>query len=180
MPPTEKFFALAKLLLLSVSFNSIMAQVANLALDRGDPRLHEKEREAQDTYVSEQVSGVALRPQHRKLHDRTVTFEEYHYYAKQTRAEEDMLTEKETGVLSILFPSKNDKGVQLETKNVTRDASTMNTSSVENRRLITDEEWINASRALRTASRGAIFYLITTDILGPFGLPYAFASMGWG
>ena len=25
-----------------------------------------------------------------------------------------------------------------------------------------------------------MFYLITTDILGPFGLPYAFASMGWG
>jgi hypothetical protein len=45
---------------------------------------------------------------------------------------------------------------------------------------ITDEEWTNASRALRTATRGAIFYLITTDILGPFGLGYAFATMGWG
>ncbi|KAJ5309609.1 uncharacterized protein N7443_002070 [Penicillium atrosanguineum] len=157
-----------------------MAQVANLALDRGDPRLHEKEREVQDTLVSAQAVGVALRPQHRKLHDRSVTFEEYHYYAQRTRAEEDLLTEKETGVLSIIFPSKNDSGVQPETKNVTRDASTMNISSVENRRLITDEEWINASRALRTASRGAIFYLITTDILGPFGLPYAFATMGWG
>jgi hypothetical protein len=116
----------------------------------------------------------------RKLHDRSVTFEEYHYYAQQTRAEEEMLTEKETGVMSIIFPSKNDKGVQLETKNVTRDASTMNTSNVENRNLITEEEWVNASLALRTASRGAIFYLITTDILGPFGLPYAFATMGWG
>lgn len=30
------------------------------------------------------------------------------------------------------------------------------------------------------ATRGAIFYLITTDILGPFGLGYAFATMGWG
>lgn len=31
-----------------------------------------------------------------------------------------------------------------------------------------DEELLNARRALRTASWAAIFYLITTDILGPF------------
>lgn len=31
---------------------------------------------------------------------------------------------------------------------------------------IPDEEWRTAARALRTASWGTIFYLITTDILG--------------
>jgi len=33
---------------------------------------------------------------------------------------------------------------------------------------------------VRTATWPAVFYLITTDILGPFSNPYAFASMGYG
>lgn len=45
---------------------------------------------------------------------------------------------------------------------------------------ITDQEWINASRAARTATWGAVFYLITTDILGPFSTGWAFSQMGWG
>ncbi|OBR11308.1 transmembrane amino acid transporter [Colletotrichum higginsianum IMI 349063] len=45
---------------------------------------------------------------------------------------------------------------------------------------VTPEEWKRASRAMRTASWGAIFYLITTDILGPFSTPWAFAQMGYG
>ncbi|KAJ5257141.1 hypothetical protein N7478_013245 [Penicillium angulare] len=155
-----------------------MSQLANLALE-GDPRLHEKERQAIEN-LSVESPGGHVRPQHRKLHDTTVTFEEYHHYAKLTRAEEDQLLTPETGILSIIFPSKSDGGVQKVTDNVTKDATALNTSDPATRRTITDEEWINASRALRTATRGAIFYLITTDILGPFGLPYAFATMGWG
>ncbi|GAA95231.1 hypothetical protein E5Q_01887 [Mixia osmundae IAM 14324] len=38
----------------------------------------------------------------------------------------------------------------------------------------------NASAALRTASWGSIFYLITTDILGPYSAPYLFAQVGYG
>jgi len=45
---------------------------------------------------------------------------------------------------------------------------------------VTDEEWQNSSRALRTASWAAIFYLITTDILGPFNVPFAMGTLGWG
>ncbi len=45
---------------------------------------------------------------------------------------------------------------------------------------ITDDEWRNASRALRTASWGAGFYLITTDILGPYGVGFALGTLGWG
>ena len=36
---------------------------------------------------------------------------------------------------------------------------------------VTDSEQRHASRAMRTASWGTIFYLITTDILGPTGIP---------
>ncbi|GAA5957433.1 hypothetical protein JCM8115_006988 [Rhodotorula mucilaginosa] len=41
-------------------------------------------------------------------------------------------------------------------------------------------ELCDARRALRVAGWATIFYLITTDILGPFNAPYAIASMGLG
>lgn len=44
---------------------------------------------------------------------------------------------------------------------------------------VSDEEWINAQRSIRQLSGAACFYLITTDILGPFGMAYSFASVGW-
>lgn len=36
---------------------------------------------------------------------------------------------------------------------------------------VSDAEWKNASRAVRTAGWTSVFYLITTDILGPFSVP---------
>lgn len=121
-------------------------------------------------------------PQMRKLHDPSITFEEYYYYAERTRAEEDgAATGPTQGILSMILPSKTDKGVNMVgEKRGSFAAQKSNPSSPDSRAGISDEEWTNASRALRTASWGAIFYLITTDILGPFGLPFAFASMGWG
>lgn len=58
-------------------------------------------------------------------------------------------------------------------------ASDLNYSSRANRVDISDEEWSNASRAFRTASSGACFYLITTDILGPYGVGFAMGTLGW-
>ena len=45
---------------------------------------------------------------------------------------------------------------------------------------VTDAEWRTAARALRTASWGQMFFLITTDILGWSGAPFVFASVGYG
>ncbi|EJU02788.1 hypothetical protein DACRYDRAFT_106844 [Dacryopinax primogenitus] len=42
-----------------------------------------------------------------------------------------------------------------------------------------EREKLNAHRALRTAGWAAMFYLITTDILGPFNAPYAFSTVGY-
>jgi hypothetical protein len=59
------------------------------------------------------VSSDYIRPQHRKLHDPSVSFEEYHYYALLARAEEDELSKKDIGdttFLSIILPSKSAKG----------------------------------------------------------------------
>lgn len=46
--------------------------------------------------------------------------------------------------------------------------------------VVQEEEWKTAARAMRTASWGTIFYLITTDILGWGSTPYVFANVGWG
>ncbi|ORX92640.1 hypothetical protein K493DRAFT_285576 [Basidiobolus meristosporus CBS 931.73] len=43
-----------------------------------------------------------------------------------------------------------------------------------------DAEKLQAQRALRSASWQAVFYLITTDILGPSAAPWAFSQLGYG
>ena len=159
-----------------------MAKLGNMAIDGADPRLPASAEKDMD-YGADYAPGTGrgtqygpgtVRPQERRLHDRNVTFEEYYHYAQITRAEEEAMPKhgRETSILSLIFPSKSDGGVKQSTDH--------NLSNPTERAHVTDDEWANASRALRTATRGAIFYLITTDILGPFGLPYAFATMGWG
>lgn len=150
-----------------------------MALDGGDPRL------SRDEGTFGGYGNVAYtRPQMRLLHDPTVTFEEYYYYAQQTRAEEEqeaLDNPEKVGILQTIFPAKSGKGAAAsETKRRTSLVPQVNISEKSARATVTDEEWANAARAVRTATKGAIFYLITTDILGPFGLPYAFASTGWG
>lgn len=116
-------------------------------------------------------NAVAIKPQQRLLHDPNVTFEEYLYYAERTRAEEDRLAAANpprVTLKSIFIPSTS-KGVVSEGAAGSWSAVTeLNLSDPTVRATISDEEWTNASRALRTASAAACFYLITTDILGPF------------
>jgi hypothetical protein len=115
---------------------------ANLALDGGDPRLH-----------SEGMSKYP-RPYQRKMHDSSVPFEEYYHYARITRAEQ------ETGMTGDNAPAAHlaSNGNEKQSKEVSPDR-------------VSDDEWATASRAMRTASWLAVFYLITTDILGPYGVP---------
>ncbi|KAL5119101.1 hypothetical protein ACEQ8H_003025 [Pleosporales sp. CAS-2024a] len=135
-----------------------------------DPRL------SQDV-TSPQFTGL-LRPQHRKLYDPTVSFEEYIYYAKRTRADQDATAAMTAGhkksLFKTIFPPKSTEA-ELHGKMVS-----LNTNNANQRAVVTDEEWINASKALRNATGMAVFYLLTTDVLGPFGLPYAVATTGWG
>lgn len=152
-----------------------------MALDGGDPRLTDKEGE-----FGGQGIVAYTRPQMRKLHDPSISFEEYHHYALQTRAEEEAHYHSQPkaatrGFWSTIIPSKSSKGV--DSPDGERHGSlipNINLSDPDRRASVTDQEWTNASRAVRTATAGAVFYLITTDILGPFGLPYAFAATGWG
>ena len=136
-----------------------------------------------------------------KHHDTNVTFEEYHYWAKISRADERYedpnhdykirgkilkksrhppatveLAEANAsvGMNDVAAPvnrSDADEKVnkELEEKELQRHASRAFT--------VTDEEYVTASRAVRTATWSAVFYLITTDILGPFATPFAFAAV---
>ena len=123
-----------------------------------------------------------IKPQARLLHDPAVTFEEYQYYARRTREQEKHIESPKLRWREIINhrtnkdPPQNDAGVDQKKREVPE----VNFAHEGNRLQITDEEWTNASRAMRTASSGAAFYLITTDILGPYGVGFAMGTLGWG
>lgn len=126
--------------------------------------------------------GGYVPPQHRLLHDPNVTFEEYHFYAQACRREEAQHAgsaankSERGGIMSTIFPGRNSS----KSTEAKPEVPEVNTSDKDARMQITDEEWTNASRALRLATWPSMFYLITTDILGPYTLPYAIATTGWG
>jgi hypothetical protein len=118
---------------------------------------------------------AALHPSQRIPHDVNVSFEEYHYYAQKTRAEENASinrdVEKRSFIDTILFRKKNTNILPSADGNTT--ALTEKDAHEEQRAAhlaIDESEWNNASRLMRTATAGSCFYLITTDILGPYGV----------
>lgn len=100
----------------------------------------------------EVVSTTLIKPQARKLYDPDVTFEEYNYYAKRTREEQLTL---EPPVLNVreLFGKKKDHTAHSEGPVV--HLTEEDFKNPERRLEISDEEWTNASRAVRSASWGA-------------------------
>lgn len=126
-----------------------------------------------------------IKPQARKLHDPDVSFEEYHYYALRTREEEAYVPKPKTQWREIILRKKPGVGQgglgNSEVGGITgtSDYGELNFSRRADRLEITDEEWTNASRAFRTASAGTAFYLITTDIMGPYGVGFAIGALGW-
>jgi hypothetical protein len=119
---------------------------------------------APGTETAVQVAQNApIRPQHRKLHDPDVSFEEYLYYAQKTREEERTLEKPRTAWRQLLAGEKKSaaNGAADESVGVVhQELGDLNLSTRNNRLHISDEEWTNASRALRTASAGAAFYLV--------------------
>ena len=130
------------------------------------------------------VQSEFIKPQARKLYDRNVTFEEYYYYAQKTREEEQNHVAPKTSWKDTLLRKKKSHDVNGQTNGDARDPAKDHTElnfADPNKRIeISDEEWTNASRAFRTAGIGAVFYLITTDIIGPYSIGFAFGTLGWG
>ena len=167
-----------------------MSNLGNQALNGSKSHLELEAEKKSERFGSVSTVGneanPPIKPQLRRMHDSSITFEEYNYYATKTRAEEESHVSdihRTQGWLEMVFPSKSGMGagnVSNSEKHGAEVAATVNLADPEKRAQISHEEWTNASRALRTATKSAIFYLITTDILGPFGLPFAFATTGWG
>jgi hypothetical protein len=155
--------------------------VGALALDGGDAR---------DPNSGEMA---AIRAHDEQLtHDSSISFEEYVHYAALTRADEKAANEvflrrRGPRTFKNTIQSRFSKGNSnheinapdhhLDEKNL--DDKTDSPRGSDNMNVSTSE-WNNASRALRTAGWGSVFFLITTDILGPFSTPWAFAQMGYG
>lgn len=126
------------------------------------------------------------------MYDSNVTIEEYNYYAKITRAEQHGLRSAPHPIKKLLGfktgETITDSGRRLSvnmpsTEGPPSSEDEKKGSSASPPRdvaIVSDEEWLQASRAARTATWGAIFYLITTDVLGPYSVPWALAQMGYG
>lgn len=137
--------------------------------------------------VMERTWGFAART------DSTVTYEEYTYWAKIERemeTEENKVFQAEHGsplaesIRNVFSKSgrektKAAKEARLQTLkelNEKQPAGVVtdvvdNSHTAESALKVSDAEWRNAARALRTASWGQMFFLITTDILGWSGAP---------
>jgi hypothetical protein len=105
-------------------------------------------------------------------HDPSVTFYEYKYYAEITRAEQDSgnVPTTSSGEHGMLPTTMGTPAAGENEKTSDHDGS-QEALPAYNPHIISDDEWMTASRAIRTATWLSVFYLITTDILGPFGVP---------
>ena len=158
----------------------------------------EKATKGGDSHESQAVhtdTTAAASTISRNLHDPNVTFEEYLYWAKISRADEryenpihnytlfgrvlkkgrhpdasheDPTMAANQGPTSAATGHGDEKAL---------DEKSASDSSPQRRFVITDDEYVTASRAVRNATWGAVFYLITTDILGPFSVPWALAAV---
>ncbi|KAL8839649.1 MAG: hypothetical protein Q9170_001655 [Blastenia crenularia] len=115
------------------------------------------------------------------LHDPSVTFEEYFYYAQLSRAHQSEASAAPStafthGISEYLPFTKRTVAVGNDTSGEEKDGDGFPVGRPWNN--VSDEEYVQASRALRTATWGAVFYLITTDILGPFTTAYVLRPAG--
>jgi hypothetical protein len=143
------------------------------------------------------VTGPGAEPMEtqllRGIHDPKITFEEYMYYGAITRAEEKAANERYVQAagpktIKTVLLNRFSKG-KVEPLPVDAPDSPIESAGEKNaidekgmtphRNLggVSDNEWKNASRAVRTAGWSSVFYLITTDILGPFSVPYVEMSI---
>ena len=141
--------------------------------------------------ISQEVAPPDLHG-HRTIYlDSSITFEDYHYWANRSREVEKHFEVGNLGLagtFSLLIGKKNKTGaVQSspgDSSPVGDEKHSVDEKGIRNTPTdkwgITETEWEHAQRATRTATWGSIFYLITTDILGPTNVPWAISQMGYG
>ncbi|KAJ5812900.1 Amino acid transporter transmembrane [Penicillium robsamsonii] len=118
--------------------------------------------------------------------DSSIAFENYVYWAKRSREVEKHISTDDAGLAywrKRLFRQKSDATVpntSATTEPNDKHNIKTNGDSTGDGWGITETEWEQAQRAGRTVTWGSIFYLITTDILGPTNVPWAISQMGYG
>jgi hypothetical protein len=130
---------------------------------------------------------------HRSIYmDESITFEDYHFWANRSREYEKHIEVGNLGLAGIgklLVGKKQTVDVQPiaiapPEKSSLSEKGGLGSPSDSNEKIdrygVTESEWEIAQRATRTATWGSVFYLITTDILGPFNVPWAISQMGYG
>jgi hypothetical protein len=114
------------------------------------------------------------------MYDAAVTIEEYMYWAAISREEEVALLKVKGPVSKLLgmgHSTSNDRDARHDVSAIElKDTKVQSTSAP----VVSKNEWDQAQRAARTAGWAAVFYLITTDVLGPYTVPWALAQMGFG
>jgi hypothetical protein len=141
-----------------------------------DPRVYHSDKQEQDAYV----------PEDYHLPDGTTpNLETYMYYAKIQRDKEALSAKNDAedshwgGLISRIFKRSQESDKRsVASAHSPRDVAP--SSEEGDPALVTAGEYRAASGALRTATWGSVFYLITTDILGPYSTPWAFQQVGYG
>lgn len=150
-------------------------QLAAIAGD-GDHRLSVTQQEKEGHVVHQPANG----------RDWSISFEEFVYWASITREDEraaDKTFRDARGPRTVksIIRGRFSSGKNVHDLAITSSGGEQHASAGgEIITGVSEQEWKTASRAMRTASWGAVFYLITTDVLGPYTTPWAFAQMGYG
>jgi hypothetical protein len=139
----------------------------------------------QDPSSSSPLAPEAAAPTTQLQHNPAVTIEEYMYWAAITRHEESKLPKLKGPVSNLLgFGKSRSKAALTQSLEATSDAPMHEMHEMQPGKpataTVSDAEWQQAERAARTAGWAAIFYLISTDVLGPYSVPWAMAQMGYG
>ncbi|WPH03029.1 hypothetical protein R9X50_00590300 [Acrodontium crateriforme] len=135
--------------------------------------------------LPQRVYGLAART------IRGITFEEYRYWAKEERnleREENRQYVERRGPATIMSTIKGRFSKGIHHENAQREAAERELAEKNGDGTLTpipppqgatNEEWRVAARALRTASWGTVFFVMTTDILGWSSTPFVFSSVGF-
>ncbi|RAL13124.1 uncharacterized protein BO97DRAFT_450505 [Aspergillus homomorphus CBS 101889] len=128
--------------------------------------------------------------------DTTISFENYLFWARRSREVEKHIRTDDKGLQQLgnvilgrrgsntapppqIVDSGGSNGEKVSEKGSQGGKSDQGSGSIDKYGLL-ETEWEQAQRAARTATWGSIFYLITTDILGPTNVPWAISQMGYG
>lgn len=114
--------------------------------------------------------------------DSTEPFQVYYHYAAIQRAREDALPKLP---FSSLFDKYRKKKPEPEERSDESHSSSEGTFSPDCEKTVLDQipgaktELAVANMSLRTATWMSVFFLTTTDILGPSASPWAISQLGW-